>query len=304
MKTTTPAGGDPPSPSLFQLPETDLGSSVRMMTITDDEFQAIRRLVYDRFGINLTEQKRSLVVGRLQKVLRTYGFSSFAHYFDHLLKDPTGKVLSELVNRLSTNHTFFGREQDHFDFFVKTALPEAVLRHKERRSRDLRVWSAGCSSGEEPYTLVMLMMEYFGTEYRSWNAGILATDISATALETAREGVYPEERLKLLSEALKRKYFRKASEGQWTVVEEVKRELTFRRFNLMNRTFPFKKSFDIIFCRNVMIYFDQKTRDELVSRFYQWTMEGGYFFIGHSESLRRDRCPYEYVMPAVYRKRG
>ncbi|HQH29099.1 MAG TPA: CheR family methyltransferase, partial [Oligoflexia bacterium] len=149
-----------------------------MMTISDEEFRSIRDLVYKHIGINLTTEKKSLVVGRLQKVIRNRGFSSFSDYYRFLIEDSSGAALDELATRISTNHTFFYREHDHFEFFNTVVLPEMVQCRRASAPRDLRVWSAGCSSGEEPYTLVMLMMEYFGAEYGRWDAGVLGTDIS------------------------------------------------------------------------------------------------------------------------------
>ena len=274
-----------------------------MMRLTEQEFESIRKLVYDRFGINLTPAKKSLVVGRLQKILRSRGIQSFSQYYDMLQKDGSGKLLSEFVNRISTNYTYFEREKDHFEFFEKTALPEADQRHKSKNQRDLRVWCAGCSTGEEAYTLVMRMMDYFGAEYSRWNAGLLATDISADALGVAAAGLYPDERISQLPVAVRNKYFIRRPEGQWAVSDRIKKEIVFRRFNLMNSTFPFKKPFDVIFCRNVMIYFDSPTRKALVGRFCDCLVPGGYLFIGHSESLGRDLRRLEYVMPAVYRRK-
>ena len=280
------------------------GSSIHLMPISEEEFQALRKLVYDRFGINLTEQKRLLVVGRLQKVLKSRGFATFRDYYNFLVNDKSGKAIEELAARISTNHTFFYRESDHFEYFVNTVLPEAVQRHQRRNDLDLRIWCAGCSSGEEPYTLAMLLLEYFGAEYSRWKAGILATDISLKVLETAIKGVYNDERVKPLPENLKRKYLKHIGDDEWTVVDRIKSEITFRCLNLMNEKFPFRKQFDAIFCRNVMIYFDQPTRDGLVKRFDQCLAPGGILFIGHSESLRSVSCPLKYVMPAVYRKEG
>lgn len=272
--------------------------------ITDGEFNAIRTLVYDNFGINLTDQKRSLVVGRLQKILRLKGFSSFDQYFQYVKSDTSGAAMGELINRISTNHTYFFREQDHFDFFQQTFLPDITNKLKMQRSKDIRIWCAGCSFGDEPYTFMISMMEYFGSDYKNWDAGLLATDISTVALSAAKSGIYPEERLKLVPPLMKQKYFQKHPDGTWQVNEQLKKEITFRRLNLMNKTFPFSKSFHLITCRNVMIYFDQPTRNALVRRFYDNTAPGGYLFIGHSETLRNDQCPYEYVRPAIYRKGG
>ncbi|HKK01959.1 MAG TPA: protein-glutamate O-methyltransferase CheR [Desulfuromonadales bacterium] len=272
------------------------------MSISDQEFEALRTLIYQRFGINLTEQKRSLLVGRLQKLLRTKGFRTFQDYYAFLQKDASGQALSELINLISTNYTYFNREKDHFDYFYQTALPAVVTRLKQQNRKDLRVWCAGCSTGEEPYTLLMLMAEFLGSDYRNWDAGILATDISERVLSIARNGVYPEERVRQVPEQLRHKYFSKRQDGQFEVRSDLRREATFRRFNLMNNQFPFKKPFQIIFCRNVMIYFDQPTRDALVHRFHQSTEPGGYLFIGHSETLGRNHDLYNYLIPAAYQK--
>jgi len=273
-----------------------------MMRISDEEFQLMRDLIYERFGINLTEQKRSLLVGRLQKLLRKEGFDSFRRYYEALKSDRSEQGLSTLVDLISTNHTYFNREAAHFDFFAQTALPTVVERLRKHGRHDIRIWCAGCSSGEEPYTLQMLMMERLGGDYRNWDAGILATDISERALDTARRGVYPAERVQALPEPLRRKYFRQIGPDQYEVAQAVRDEVLFRRFNLMNSQFPFKKPFQIIFCRNVMIYFDQPTREALVQRFHQFTDPGGYLFIGHSETLGRKQGIYHYLQPALYQK--
>ncbi|MDD4736465.1 MAG: protein-glutamate O-methyltransferase CheR [Kiritimatiellae bacterium] len=269
------------------------------MSITDHEFDRIRELVYSRFGINLTEQKRSLVVGRLQKVLKQKNFATFSDFIRYVEADKTGEALDTLVNRISTNHTFFFREKEHFTYLTEQALPEVVGRMSDR---DMRLWCAACSSGEESYGLAMLLMDYFGEDYRNWNAGLLATDISAHVLGIARRGVYPSDRVREVPPMMKNRYFTKVDKENYQVTEAVRREVTYRRFNLMNTDFPFKKPFHIVFCRNVMIYFDVETRDALARRFFDHMMPGGYLFIGHSETLRRDICPFEYVRPAVYRK--
>jgi chemotaxis protein methyltransferase CheR len=272
--------------------------------MSEKEFNLIRELVYERFGIHLSDQKKTLVTSRLQKLLWTHKFSSYEQYYEYVKKDQSGSALSDLVNKITTNHTFFNREKDHFDFFAKQALPEMIQRIKDLGTNDLRIWCAGCSSGEEAYMLMMLIMEVIGPAYSSWNAGLLATDISERALNTAKAGIYTTDRISTLPPALKHKYFKSHGNDEWKVVDKVRKEVTFRRFNLMNTNFPFKGQFHLIFCRNVMIYFDQKTRAELVNRFAQFTVPGGYLFIGHSESLGRKGTAYEYVMPAVYRKVG
>ncbi|PLX91384.1 MAG: chemotaxis protein CheR [Desulfuromonas sp.] len=273
-----------------------------MMTITDEEFNALRRLIYDRFGINLTDEKRSLLVGRLQKMLRTNKIGTFQDYYDYLKTDTSGKAVSDLINMVSTNYTYFNREKDHFDYFVKTALPAVCQKLEQQKRKDLRVWCAGCSTGEEPYTLLMLMHEFLGAQYGQWDAGILATDISERVLSTASQGIYSADKVASLPDNLQKKYFTRLPDGRMQVIDKIRKEVTFRRFNLMNTTFPFKKPFQIIFCRNVMIYFDQQTRNALVQRFHRSMEPDGYFFIGHSETLGRDSQFFRYLMPAAYQK--
>jgi chemotaxis protein methyltransferase CheR len=270
--------------------------------ISDKEFDAIRKLVYDKFGINLTEQKKTLVVGRLQKVLRQRDFTSFRDYYKWLTEDRTGEALDELANRISTNHTFFYREKAHFEFFTQKVLPEAVARHQALGDRELRIWCAGCSSGEEPYTLMMLMMEFLGPQFPKWDVSLLATDISATALKTAMAGVYAADRVAQLPANLRSKYFERHGENELRVSDKVRPRIFFRRHNLMDQEFPFKKQFDSVFCRNVMIYFDRETRNNLVAKYHRHTVDNGYLFIGHSETLGRGETQYKYVMPAVYQK--
>ena len=271
------------------------------MSISNSEFGMIRDLVYDRFGIHLTEQKKSLVVSRLQKLLRASGFDNFKEYYNYLLTDTTNKGLDQLINRITTNYSYFNREKDHFDFFTQNALPEITADLKKRNLNELRLWSAGCSTGEEPYMLVMLMKEYFGPNYGLWDAGILATDISDRVLGIAKAGVYELERAMKIPPALRNKYFTKTNNGSVVVKDDLKREVTYRRFNLMN-TIPFKKPFHMIFCRNVMIYFDKPTTDALVKRFHSILEPGGYLFIGHSETLGREQSLFKYVMPACYQR--
>ena len=272
-----------------------------MMPITHQEFIAIRDLVYNRFGISLSDEKKSLVVSRLQKILRQRGYKNFQQYYDMLAADKTDQAISELANQITTNHTFFFREPDHFDFFTRTILPEMTERHRAKNSNDLRIWCAAASSGEEPYTIIITMLEYFGMNYSQWNAGLLCTDISEKALIQAKQAVYDSTRIQGVPPAILQKYFKKEGEA-WAVIDRVKNEAVIRRFNLMNKTFPFKKPFDCIWCRNVMIYFDTETKIELVNRMYNHTVNGGYLLIGHSETLGRGETKWKYIKPAVYRK--
>lgn len=271
--------------------------------ITDEEFARLASLIKSRYGIHLKREKKALVMGRLNGLLIERGFESFSDYLRYVSSDASGEATATLADKITTNHTFFMRETSHFAYFKEVVLPRLQA---EVRDRDLRVWSAGCSSGEEPYTLAMLMDEYFGSaQYgRPWDTRLLATDISAKALSAAVRGVYDDKELDPLPPAWRSAYFRRAGGGAFEVDERIKRQIIFRKFNLMQEIFPFKRKFHAIFCRNVMIYFDEGTKRELVRKFHAFTEPGGYLFIGHSESLEREQSGYRYVMPSVYRKEG
>jgi len=273
-----------------------------LLSLSDQEFQQIRDLVYSWFGINLTEQKRALVVGRLNRVLRDLKFDTFQEYYDYIVKDDTGHALSVLVDRISTNHTFFYREHDHFDYLKSDILPELIDQQRHMGRKELRIWIAGCSSGEESYMIAMIVRDLLGGEYGQWDVGLLATDISTVALQKAEKGNYTGENVEHLPADYKRKYMSKMPDGTWQVADSLKKMITHRRLNLMRSSFPFKRQFHIIFCRNVMIYFDRPTREGLVERFHRYTVPTGYLFIGHSETLGRSNELYRYIKPAIYRR--
>lgn len=269
-----------------------------MTALTDTEFCLLADYVHDYFGLNLKE-KRHLIENRLGSLLLKTGLSSFSALYQIMIKDGNSELVSEVVDRLSTNHTYFMRESRHFDFFRDHVLPDLKAR---ARSRDLRIWSAGCSSGQEAYTLAMIISDFFSGRKGAWDTRILATDISARALAQAREALYNTEDLTRLPDAWREGYFTQADHGKSRVLDSLKKEVIFRRFNLLEEHFPFTQKFQVIFCRNVMIYFDAETKRKLVKRFYEHTAPGGYLFIGQSESLNWENIGYRYVIPAVYRK--
>ena len=271
-------------------------------TIGTADYRRICALVRQHFGIHLTDRKRTLVASRLRKLVTEAECSSISEYCERYLKDPSLDVLSALADQITTNHTFFYRESQHFGYFLDHVLPDLAGRPDISRSRDLRVWCAAASTGDEAYMLAMLEREFFGSDYGSWNAGVLATDISAATLNIAREGAYDAERLRTLPPSLRNKYFSQLADGRYQVIPELKKDVLFRRFNLMTKSPPFRKRFHVIFCRNVMIYFDQAQREEVVERLYSWTEPGGYLFIGFSETLGGGATKYKYVAPAVYRR--
>ncbi len=270
--------------------------------ITDEEFQLFRSFIYKNFGINLTDAKRALLMNRLQKILKQKELRSFKEYFEYVQKDQSLKELGQLIDAVSTNHTFFFREKAHFDYLTDVALPTLVPKIARTGSKDLRVWCAAASTGEEPYVIAMLLMEYLGNDYKNWSAGLLATDISSEALMTAAEGVYSDERVAQVPQKMRLTYFDKLANNEYRIKPFLRNEVLYRRFNLMNERFPFKKQFHVIFCRNVMIYFDQKTRETLVEKLYDFTAPGGYLFIGNAETLGRNQTRYSYIAPSIYQK--
>jgi chemotaxis protein methyltransferase CheR len=261
------------------------------------EFAQICALAQERFGLNLQPGKERLVSSRLAKHLRVGGFRSFAQYLDHVTTDRSGESLIALIDALTTNHTNFLREQQHFEFLRSVVLPK----FEPRASLD--VWCAASSTGEEPYTIAFSVLEAWANR-RISNFQILATDISTRVLEAAGKGVYAEERLKPLPPDWIPKYFLRGegtSKGLFRVKPGVREHVQFKRLNLME-PFPHTKLFQIIFCRNVMIYFDQRTQADVVNRMAEALEPGGYLFVGHAESLTGINHSLEYVRPATYRK--
>ena len=270
-----------------------------MLTITEEEFKLFANYIKSNYGIHLKENKISLLVGRLQKVLIQEGFDNFSDYYKHLISDKTGQAVTTLIDKITTNYTYFMRETTHFYYFRDKVLPQLTSTIKDN---DLRVWSAACSTGEEAYTLAMIIDEFFGIKKTSWDTKILATDISEKVLKTAQRGIYSKERIDPLPSAWKFLYFEKYDDENYIISNKIKNEVIFRKFNLVEKEFPFKRKFHTIFCRNVMIYFDNETKAQLVDKFYDYLEVGGYLFIGQSESISREASKFRYIMPSVYQK--
>lgn len=273
------------------------------MQVSTKAYEHLSHLVYEKFGIALGKNKQALVVTRLEPTIRKLGFKNFEEYYHHVIQDSSGKSLLVLANQITTNYSFFYRETDHFDFLSQVALPQKIKQIPSYNNDTLNIWSAACSSGEEPYTIAMVLHEFFETNNTyKWNTGILATDIDTNMLQYATTAIYPENRLKNVPFSTKLHHFKKLKNDEWQVKEHIKKYIHFSRYNLMKNKFEFKSKFFIIFCRNVMIYFDKKTVQELVERFYEFTEQGGYLIIGQTETLDKSQCPYKYVAPSVYQK--
>ncbi len=276
-------------------PSSEAGRSFTPMNISEADFQRMAKFIHSTYGIDLF-QKKQLITGRLSPVLRQKGYKSFGDFVDNLLKNKSEEDVTLVINKLTTNYTFFMREKEPLDYFRSRIIPDLVQRHQ--RDKVLSIWSAGCSSGEEPYNLTMFLFDYLGSQASQWDTRILATDISAQALSAARKGVYtlPD----TIPPEWKKKYFVPNGDGSHTVAPAVKNNVIFQTFNLMG-PIKFRRKFDMIFCRNVMIYFDQPTKDALVKRFYDYTVPGGYFMISCSENLG-PTAPYRRLAPATFQK--
>ncbi len=273
-------------------------------SINEKEFRQLSAFIKYKYGIHLKEEKMALVYGRLANLLVQRGIPSFEAYYQYVINDRTGMAAVELIEKISTNHTFFMREPEHFAFYRDRVLPWL---ERTVSNRDLRVWCAGCSTGQESYTLAMLMEDYFFNKPANWDKTLLATDISAKVLEEAVRGEYAEDQAAALPKSWRTQYFKRTGSGassRLTVSDAIKTQVIYRKFNLMDARFPFRRKFHVIFCRNVMIYFDNPTKEQLVDKFWEMTEPGGYLFISQSESLNREKTRYKYVMPGVYRKEG
>lgn len=268
--------------------------------ITDEEFIKISSYMKQRYGIDLS-QKKVIINGRLENYIKKGGWGSFGEFMNAVEQDRTGTQEKMLVNLLTTNHTYFMREFEHFDYMKNVVLP--WLKKKESRSKDLHVWCGASSTGEEPYMIAMVLSDFFGLERNQWDTKVLATDISTRALQQAAAGVYNAEQLKNLPEQWKRHFFKPVADGtQFMVKDELKREVLFRQLNLME-PFPFKKKMHVVFLRNVMIYFDDPTKREVVQKVYDCLVPGGYLFIGTTETLDRGSTPFQIIKPSIFRKK-
>lgn len=267
--------------------------------MTEEEFLRIYSFLKSRYGIDMS-RKKEIVQGRLENYIRNNNFGSYTEYMDAVEKDFSGGMEKELVNLLTTNHTYFMREFEHFDYMKTVVLP--WLKQKEAMHRDLCIWCGASSSGEEPYMVAMLLKDFFGLEHEAWDTKVLATDISTDALKQATAGIYTREQVESLPEHWKRRFLRPTQQGdKYEVTKELKDEVIFRQFNLMD-PFPFKRKMHIVFLRNVMIYFDTNTKRKLIQKVYDAMEPGGYLFVGRTETIERGSAPFQLVQPSIFRK--
>lgn len=276
-------------------------SLLQVPRLTEADYRFIVQLVYERSRISLGDEKRELVTARLGKRLRHHGLPTIAAYCE-LLRTPAGNdELTHLIDVISTNHTFFFREIRHFEFIERELLPAYL---KQRTGKAFRVWSAACSTGEEPYSLAVQFAEFARTNPGfSWTLD--ATDISTRVLAKAREGVFARDRIREIRPDLLARYFRPApntTDGEMQVKPELRHLVKFHHVNLFQANLPFHEPFHLILCRNVMIYFDRPTQEQLVDRLHRNLVPGGHLLVGHSESLTGVKHAFRMERPAIYMK--
>lgn len=274
-------------------------------TLQEREFQLFSGLIYESVGIKMPPAKKTMLEARLQKRLKALSITTFEKYGDFVFS-PEGRAceLVHLIDVVTTNKTDFFREPGHFDYMVKTALPNILQSRGNDFREPLRIWSAGCSTGEEPYTLAMVLAE-FADNHPEFRVAITASDICTQVLQTAKTAIYPEERTDPIPLNLKKKYLLRSREKTKALVRispRLRSLVSFRRINFMDDDFGISEKMDIIFCRNVVIYFDKPTQQTLMKKFHRQLRPGGYLFIGHSETLTGLDVDFKAVASTVYRK--
>jgi len=272
------------------------------MQLTENDFKKLSSFIYTALGIKMPEGKKIMLSSRISRRLRKLGLQDFSEYCNYLFSDKGQKEeLVHFFDLVTTNKTDFFREPTHFDYLLEKVLPEISL--KKRGADPFRIWSAGCSTGEEPYTMAMLLSQE-EEKNKSFKFSILATDISTQVLEIARKGIYGDERVTPVPAVLRNRYMLKSRDNKdkrIRFVPELRQKIKFGRLNFMVDSFPLSNKKDVIFCRNVIIYFDRLTQEKLMHKFCQCMQPGGYLFLGHSESLHGMKVPLTQVAPTVYR---
>ena len=272
----------------------------REFQYTENDFKVVKNLVADQTGIHLTDAKKDLVYGRLSKRIRKLGLSSFLEYIEYVKHDHEEELIN-FINAITTNLTSFFRENHHFDYLGNTLLPRLLKSNED--TRKIRIWSAGCSTGEEPYSIAMTILDNL-ENLQNWDIKILATDLDTNVIQTASAGIYPIERINGIDSKLKKRWFlngKGQKSGFVKVSSELQDLIIFRQLNLMNK-WPMKGEFDAIFCRNVVIYFDKPTQKILFDRFANILTHNGTLFIGHSETLFKVSDRFKSLGSTIYQK--
>ena len=282
------------------IPNSNQERFYQSQVLSDKEFEQLSTFIYSQYGIKMPPIKRVMLQGRLQKRLRQLNIPTFKDYCNYVFSQNGAEEVIHMMDVVSTNKTDFFREPVHFEYLRETVLPEFINRGK----RFVKVWSAGSSSGEEAYTIAITLNEFSETK-RQIDFQIIGTDISTIVLNTAIEGIYKEARLEGIPLNIKHKYFLKSRDPDKKlvrVVPKLRAKVKFGRLNFMDTTYPINETFDVIFCRNTLIYFDRETQEKVISKLCNHLDPNGYFFLGHSESLTNMNVPLKSVKPTIYRK--
>lgn len=267
--------------------------------LTDADFAKLSKFIYSQYGIKMPPEKKIMLQSRLQKRLRALTIYSFKEYIEYVFGSNNNEEIIHMMDVVSTNKTDFYREPAHFDFLRTNLLPKL---YENRKS--LKIWSAGCSSGPEVYTLAIEFSEFANT-HQGFDFSILGTDISTLMLKKAFAAIYPEEMVEIIPLELKKKYLLKSKDRTKKLVrvsENLRRKVKFQRLNFMDEQYGISEQFDIIFCRNVLIYFDRETQEKVINKLCNHLKMDGYFFLGHSESITNINVPLKQVKPTVYNR--
>ncbi|HON19153.1 MAG TPA: protein-glutamate O-methyltransferase [Salinivirgaceae bacterium] len=269
--------------------------------LTDKEFNLLSSFIYNEYGIKMPPIKKVMLQSRLQKRLKVLGMRSFKEYCDYVFSAEGSNEVIHMMDVVSTNKTDFFREPIHFDFLRETILPELVANGQ----RSVKIWSAGSSSGEEAYTIAITISEFAETK-NPIDFQIIGTDISTQVLKTAIEGIYKEDKIANLPLSIKKKYFLRSKDPEKKlvrIVPQLRQKVKFGRLNLMDDIYPINETFDIVFCRNTLIYFDRPTQEKVINKLCQHLRPNGYFFLGHSESITNMAVPLMHLKPTIFKRK-
>lgn len=272
-------------------------------TLSTEDFKRLSSFIFKEYGIKMPDVKRTMLQSRLHKRLRELNMTNYKEYVDFVFsKEGQDNEVIHMIDVVSTNKTDFFREPVHFDYLHSNVLPE--LLRNDKPNRFIKLWSAGCSSGEEPYTLAMSLSDYM-LEHPGFDYSILATDISSRILKTAVEAIYKENRVEMLPLQIKKRYLLKSKDRNnptVRIIPELRRRVTFQRLNFMDSYYNVPDNMDIIFCRNVLIYFDRETQEKVINKLCTKLKPDGYFFLGHSESITNFDVPLRQLKPTIFKK--
>jgi chemotaxis protein methyltransferase CheR len=286
---------------MMTLPDINNSLAYYDAKLSEKDFDRLSKFIYSQYGIKMPKAKQIMLQSRLQKRLRALKIPSFSDYVDYVFSPDGETEIISMMDVVSTNKTDFFRENQHFEFLRDTVLPEIV---ELNRQNFIKVWSAGCSSGEEPYTLAIVLSEY-ARKVHGFDFQILGSDLSTIVLEKAVTAVYPEEKVEVIPLELKKKYLLRSKDREKPtvrIVPELRAKASFMRLNFMDDIYNAPQNFDIIFCRNVLIYFDRETQEKVINKLCRHLRLGGYFFLGHSESITGIDVPLKQIRPTVFKR--